>query len=401
MHTNKFNIEDRIDKTIEDVITIRHYLHENPELSECEIETSTFICNELKKLNIPYQSHIAGYGVVATITGLLPANTSSLYSGVGIRADIDALPMEEKSGLSYASKSPGLMHGCGHDMHTAILLGTASVLKSLEAEFSGTVKFFFQPSEETVGGAKEMIESGCLENPTIDAVIGLHVQPQYETGVLEFFPEEMNATSTEMSITITGESCHGAHPDQGIDSILIASHVVVALQSICSRNLDPTTPGIVTIGQFNGGTKNNIIPQSVTLGGIIRAMNQTTREQIKSQVQLIATNTATAFGGQATVDFIDSYPALINDIGLGEILLAVAKECVPNDKIVITKKPSLGADDFAYFSQAVPSVYFNLGTTTDPKKSPQALHSEHLVLDDEAIKTGILMEVKSVLRMLQ
>lgn len=396
------NLEKRIKDILSHVTQIRRHLHEYPELSECELETSAYISRELTILNIPHITHVAGYGIVATITGSKKRESpSTTYQTVAIRADMDALPIIEATNLAFASKNPGVMHGCGHDMHTAILLGTARILKDIEDTFSGTVKLFFQPAEETIGGARQMIEAGCLENPPVEAVIGLHIQPKLPTGHLEFYLGEMNAASTEMEIVIEGSSCHGAHPNHGIDPILVASHVVVALQSIGSRNLDPTTPSVVTIGQIHSGTKANIIPAYATLSGIIRTMDNDTREFVKNRVVDLVTNTAKAYGATAKITLNDSYPALINDISLTKKLMEVAKECVPADMITTARKPSLGAEDFSYFTQALPGVYFNLGTTSKHNTTPQTLHSEHLVVDEDAIYTGILMEVQSVLAMLK
>lgn len=396
------NLEHKIEEIMADVIDIRRHLHEYPELSECEIETSAYISSVLSTLSIPHITNIAGYGIIATIEGTKKTKTpNNIYQTVAIRADMDALPITEETHLSYASKKPGIMHGCGHDVHTAILLGAARVLKEIEDTFSGTVKLFFQPAEETIGGANQMIQAGCLENPQVEAVIGLHIQPKLPTGHLEFYVGEMNAASTEMEIKIQGSSCHGAHPNDGIDSILIASHVIVALQSIGSRNLDPTTPSVVTVGQIHGGTKNNIIPTHTTFSGIIRTMDNETREFVKNRVIELATNTAAAYGGKAEITLNDSYPALTNDIPLTKKLMDVATECISKDKITVAKKPSLGAEDFSYFTQALPGVYFNLGTTSKDETKPQALHSEHLLVDENAMYTGILMEVKSVLAMLK
>lgn len=396
------NINSIINDIFLDIVTIRRQLHQYPELSEHESDTAELICNELKKLNIPYISDVAGHGVVAMMHGTknsASANTS--YSTVAIRADIDAISLQEKCPVSFASKNTGIMHACGHDLHTAILLGSARVLKRLENTFSGTVKLFFQPSEETIGGALQMIDTGCMDNPKVDAVIGLHIHPQLPTGTVEFFRGDMNAASTELELIVNGTTCHGAHPDEGIDPILIGSHIMVALQSVCSRKLDPTTPGVVTIGKFNAGSAHNVIPNIATMNGIIRAMNLETRNQIKEQVEIIAKNTAMAYGGTCTVNFKDSYPALINNLELGTTLESVASRVLGNENIIIAPKPSLGTDDFSYFSQMVPSVYFNIGTKKPGDLTPYGLHSEFLNPDEDAIKTGILMEVSSVLEMLQ
>lgn len=396
------NINNFIDDIFLDILSIRRQLHQNPELSENEIHTEKLICNELKSLKIPYKSGIAGHGVVATIQGSKTNyNVESTYKTIAIRADIDAISLQEECAIPFASKNKGVMHACGHDLHTAILLGTARILKKLEKEFCGAVKLFFQPSEETIGGALQMIESGCMDNPTVDAVIGLHIHPQLPTGSVEFFRGDMNAASTEIELIVNGITCHGAHPDEGVDPILIASHIMVGLQSICSRKLDPTTPGLVTIGKFNAGSAHNVIPNTATMNGIIRAMSTDYRSFIKNQVEMIATNTAKSYGGTCTVNFKDSYPALINDLTLGRRLEEIAIKYIDEGNIHIAAKPSLGTDDFSYFSQAVPSVYFNIGTKHPCDSTPYGLHSEFMNPDEDAMRTGILMEVATILELLQ
>lgn len=396
------NINNMINEIFSDIVTIRRTLHQNPELSEEEINTAKLICTELKRIDVPYTGNIAGHGVIACIRGKKASNlTNSPYKTIAIRADIDALALQEECDLPFASKNKGVMHACGHDMHTAILLGTARILKSLEEHFCGTVKLFFQPAEETIGGALQMIEAGCMENPNVDAVIGLHIHPQLPSGTIEFYRGDMNAASTEVDIIVNGVSCHGAHPNEGVDPILVASHIMVGLQSILSRNLDPTTPGIVTIGTINAGSARNVISNQVKMQGIIRAMSLETRSFIKERVEQIANNTASAYGATCEVIFNDSYPALINDLDLGEKLEDIAKNILGDERILIAPKASLGTDDFAYFSQAVPSVYFNIGTAAPDDLDPIGLHNEYMNPDENSMKTGILMEVSTIMELLQ
>ncbi|MDD4377872.1 MAG: M20 family metallopeptidase [Eubacteriales bacterium] len=390
----KKDISHLIDNVFEEVVTIRRQIHSNPELSGNEVETAALISNILNKYNISHETGIAGNGIIATIgTGTKPC--------VGIRADIDALPIHEENIIEYASKKNGIMHACGHDLHTAILIGTGIILKNLEKDLEGTVKLIFEPSEETTGGAKPMIEAGCLLNPRTDTVIGLHVDPSLPSGQIQVCHGIMNAASTEFTINIKGVSCHGAHPEKGVDAIIAASNIVISIQTISSRLNSATTPVIVTIGQFNSGTKGNIIAGSATLIGIIRALSNETREKIKKQLKQIVESTAAAHGATAEIIFNDSYPSLINDQSVTSIVENAAKACLGEDKISYMKEPSLGADDFAYFANYAKASYFNLGTNTPGVKDFQSLHSSKFLPDENSMKAGILVEVEAVLKLLK
>ncbi len=390
----KKDISHLIDNVFEEVVTIRRQIHSNPELSGNEVETAALISNILNKYNISHETGIAGNGIIATIgTGTKPC--------VGIRADIDALPIHEENIIEYASKKNGIMHACGHDLHTAILIGTGIILKNLEKDLEGTVKLIFEPSEETTGGAKPMIEAGCLLNPRTDTVIGLHVDPSLPSGQIQVCHGIMNAASTEFTINIKGVSCHGAHPEKGVDAIIAASNIVISIQTISSRLNSATTPVIVTIGQFNSGTKGNIIAGSATLIGIIRALSNETREKIKKQLKQIVESTAAAHGATAEIIFNDSYPSLINDQSVTSIVENAAKACLGEDKISYMKEPSLGADDFAYFANSAKASYFNLGTNTPGVKDFQSLHSSKFLPDENSMKAGILVEVEAVLKLLK
>ena len=312
-------IRAAIDGIYDEIIALRRDIHMHPELSQQEERTMHVISDRLAALNIPHETNVAGYGVVATV-----GSPSAKYA-IGIRADIDALPIQEENDVPYASKVPGVMHACGHDVHTAILLGAAQILKSMEAELPGAVKLFFQPAEETVGGAHGMIEHGCLKNPRVTRVMSLHVDPNYETGKVLVCNGKMNASTTELSITVNGTSCHGAHPEKGVDSIVVAAQVISALQSISSRFSAPTTPLIVTLGTIHGGTKENIIAGSVEMRGTIRALDFATRDFVKAKVKEIAQGTAAAFGATATVEMSDGYPPLVNDRATSQRLSEVAQ----------------------------------------------------------------------------
>lgn len=394
------DLKYKIDEILQDIIRIRRDLHQNPELSEYEVRTAQKISEHLTSWGIQHQAGVAGNGIVAWVEGKMDPKVGQRFHTIGIRADIDALPIQEAVELPFRSVKSGVMHACGHDIHTAILLGTAKILKEIESAIPGTIKFFFQPAEETIGGAERMILAGCMENPTVDVVMGLHVAPEIPVGSLEFCKGKMNAASTEFKIWVEGIECHGAHPDAGIDPIVVASHIVCVLQSIVSRNISPTNPTVITVGQFHAGKKNNIIPKEAVLSGIIRALNMKTRAQLKKRVEEVASQCAQAFGATARIQFTDSYPVLINDDEIVTILERSAEKFLPKNKILRCSEPSMGADDFSYFSRKAKTVYFNIGTMAEGETVPQHVHSEYFMPDEKCIEVGMMMEIMGTLELL-
>ena len=392
-------VKQKIEEVFPAVVAFRRDLHEHPELSGREERTSRRIAEELEKLGVSYRV-TPEKAVVGTVPGNGSA-PSGKYTGLGIRADFDALPITEESGVAWASQNPGVMHACGHDMHTAMLLGTAMVLQSMPESFGGNVKLLFQPNEEAEGGAENMIKAGCMEDPAVNAVIAFHIEPGIPSGYIQLCPGKMNAATCDVHITVEGVACHGAHPDRGIDAILAASQIVTALQAVVARNLAPTQPGVVTIGQFHAGNASNVVAGTAELSGTLRALDMKTMAQIKTLVKQTAEGIAAGFGAKAIVTLTDGYPSLENNIELGKTLEQLAVELVGKDQIDYMEAPSLGADDFAFFTQYCDGVYMNVGTTPkDWSGKPQALHSEFLCPDEEAMKTGILMEAMAALRLL-
>ena len=394
----KYHIEDiksRIDEIFDEVVTFRRELHMYPELSEQESETATRIQSRLETLGIEFIPDVAGHGVVGTIYG------QNKEKAVGIRADIDALPITEQTDFPYKSQIPGVMHACGHDIHTAILYGTAKILSEIKDELPGSVKLFFQPSEETVGGAKQMIDEGCLTNPEVKSVIGLHVESTIPAGSVLFTPGPMNAASCEFYVTVTGKSCHGAHPDQGVDPLIPACNMVTALQSIITRKLDPAETGLITVGQFHSGTKNNVIPGETKFSGIIRTLNLENRSKIKEEIKKICDGIAVAHGATATVEFHDSYPSLENDDELYGWMKSASEEALGSENIFVQPKPSLGADDFSYFCHESRGLYYMIGTGLTDGRESFSIHSEFFNPDEACIRTGILTEVMGALKILE
>ena len=279
-------IRAAVEDTYEEVVALRRKIHMHPELSQQEEQTMALVSDYLTSLNISHQTHVGGYGIVAVI-----GNPDAEFA-VGIRADMDALPILEKNEVPYASKIPGVMHACGHDIHTATLMGTAKILKRMEEDLPGAVKLFFQPAEEKGGGAKPMLEAGCLEKPPVKRVFGLHVSPDMPAGHISLKYGRMNAASTNLKIIVHGMACHGARPNKGADAIMAAANVLTGLQSIVSRSLSPTNSAVITIGTINGGTKNNIVAGEVEMTGTIRTLDFETRELVKQRVREIAQNAA-------------------------------------------------------------------------------------------------------------
>lgn len=388
-------MKKRVDEIFEELLEIRRDFHMHPELSEMEYRTSQKICEYLDRWNIEYIKDIAKTGVVAIIRGRNPGIT------VAARADIDALPVEEDNDLDFKSINEGVMHACGHDVHTAIHLGVAKILKEMEDEISGNIKIFFQPAEETIGGADRMIREGVLKNPDVDYTLSLHVMPSLDAGYVELKYGKVNAATDEFSIEIEGVSGHAAYPESSVDPVVIAGHTIVALQSLVSRNISPVNSVVLTIGQINGGKKNNIIPKNVTMSGTLRTLDPESRLYAKKRIKEIAEHTAMAYEGRAIVEIGEGYPALINDDYVVDILKEVAEEVLGADKVSFKEFPSMGADDFAYFCQETKAAYYLLGCGDQARGLNSPIHSETFMVDEECIKTGVLLQVESLIGLLK
>lgn len=388
-------VKEMVDVIYPQLVSIRRDLHQHPELGLEEYRTSALILDYLKQWNINVTQLIGETAIVGLIEGKAGDKT------IGLRADMDALPIEEKTGAPYASLIPGKMHACGHDVHTTILLGAAYVLSKLKNEYRGNVKLFFQPAEETVGGAKMMIEAGCMHHPKVDHVLGLHVRPTLEVGEIGIHYGKCHAASDTITITIHGKQAHGAYPQDGIDAILIASHVIVALQSLVSRNLSPFESAVLSLGMIEGGTAGNIVCNKVTIRGTLRTLDQKTRLFMKQRIVEVAENTAKAFLGSANVDIEEGYAPLINAHAITDVVCHTAEKLVGEDNVIIMDHPSLGVEDFAYFAEAVPSCFYSLGTSNKAKGIQSTLHENTFDIDEEAIKVGVCLQVLSTLNLLK
>ena len=388
-------IRAAVEAVYEEVVALRRHLHMHPELSNEEKETMNFVSAYLTRLGIPHQCNVGGYGIVAHI------GDPDAEFAIAIRADMDALPIQEKNEVPYASVVPGVMHACGHDIHTAVLMGTAKVLKDMEGELPGAVKLFFQPAEEKGGGGRRMIEDGCMNNPPVRRVLGFHVDSVLPTGKILFFPGQSSASSNTIYIKVHGSASHGSRPDLGVDAILAAGHVLVALQNVVSRQTSPLKPVVVTIGTIQGGTKNNIVAGEVEMTGTLRVLDLKTRDEVKERIRVTAEAAAAVCGATAEVEVRDGYPPLVNDEPTVMLLKGLAEEAFGPQNVTIRTQPSLGGEDFSYFANAVPSAYFRLGTCGADTGHPQLLHNEWLCPDENSMKNGILLEVLGALAVLE
>ncbi len=365
------------------IIEIRRHLHAHPELSYQEFETSAYVQRQLTALGIPYRV-MAGTGVVGLLEGKDPGSRV-----VALRADMDALPIQEANDIPYKSTRPGVMHACGHDVHTSCLLGAARILKELRNEWRGTVKLIFQPGEEkNPGGASLLIKEGVLENPAPSAIFGLHVHPQLETGKVSFRAGMVMASADELYITIKGKGGHAAAPHLTADTVLIASQIVVALQQVISRNRDPHQPSVLSITSIQGGYTTNVIPAEVKMMGTFRAMNEDWRFKAHTLIRNTVEGIAQSLGAEVDLHIDVGYPTVYNNELLHEKARALAIDYMGSDKVEETEL-RMGAEDFGYYSQKIPGCFFRLGVMNQEKGIVSGVHTPTFNIDEAAIQTGM------------
>ncbi len=365
-----------------EIIAVRRHLHAHPELSYQEFNTVKYIADQLQNEGIDSVT-IATTGLLAEIKGKNPDKKV-----VALRADMDALPIHEANDVVYKSKNPGVMHACGHDVHTASLLGTAKILHKVKDQFEGTVRFLFQPGEEkNPGGASYMIKEGALENPKPAAIMGQHVFPLLSVGKIGFREGMYMASADEIYLKVIGKGGHGAAPELCVDPIVIASHIIIALQQIISRNANPRQPTVLTFGNIIGHGATNIIPNEVNIAGTFRAMNEEWRESALTKIKKMAESIAEAMGGKCEVDISRGYPYLENNPELTRRIRAAGEEYVGKQNVV-DLDISLGAEDFSYYSQVVPASFYRLGTRNEAKGICSYVHTPTFDIDEDALQIG-------------
>ncbi len=378
----KKKIQNLAAKIHNEVTGYRQHLHANPELSYKEFKTAAFIKEKLNLWGIEFVE-MANTGIVGLIKGAISSDKV-----IALRADMDALPIQELNDIAYKSKNAGVMHACGHDVHTSSLLGTAYILNELKNEISGTIKLVFQPAEEVLpGGASIMIKEGVLENPKPHAIIGQHVMPLIDTGKVGFRSGIYMASTDELYVTVNGKGGHGAQPHQNIDPVLITAHIIVALQQIVSRNADPRLPSVLSFGKVIANGATNIIPNEVKLEGTFRTLNEDWRKEAHKLMKKMAEGIAESMGGSCDFDIHHGYPFLINEEKLTANAREFAEEYLGAEN-VIDLDVWMAAEDFAYYSQVTAACFYRLGTGNLAKGTTYSVHTPNFNIDEDALRTS-------------
>ncbi|MCL2548529.1 MAG: amidohydrolase [Symbiobacteriaceae bacterium] len=380
MHTMLQRARELEDK----YIAYRRQFHRHPEAGWQEVETAATVMAHLDSLGIPYQ-RVGATAVVGLITGGIPNDKC-----IAIRADMDALPITERTDLEYSSQIPGMMHACGHDGHTAILMGVAALLKEKQAQIKGKIKLFFQPAEEGPGGAKPMIEGGCMENPRVDATIGLHLDvTDYHTGEVGFRDGASTASTDGFVITVRGNGGHGAHPHLSVDAIVCAGQLVSALQSIVSREVSPIESAVITVGTINGGYRGNVIADQVVLDGTIRTLSPQVREGIPQRMERVLQGICAAYRCQGELQIRQGVPSVINDSNLTNAFEQSAIALLGSSQVKRVPYPTMGGEDFSYYGQKAPACFIRLGGRNEDIGCTNPGHHPKYNFDEQAIAVGM------------
>lgn len=387
------NVKQTIEEIYPQIVEIRRYLHKNPELSYQEEKTALFVAEQLRSLGLEVKTHVGGvYGVTGTLRGAKPGPT------VALRADMDALPIQDGKKVEYRSQNDGVMHACGHDGHTAILLGVAKLLVQLKEQIEGQVLFIFQPAEEVPpGGAIAMVNAGVLEG--VDAIFGLHLWAPHSVGTIAVKSDELMAAADNFTITIQGKGGHGGMPHFSVDPIVVASHLVIQLQSIISRQVDPLQPAVISVCKIEAGDSFNVIPDQCRLMGTVRTFDKQVRDSIVERIQKIAHGVGEAFGATCILDYNYGYPAVINDKEQTELLQEVAKEIVGEEK-VLSFVPVTGGEDFSYYLERIPGAFCFVGSASACTYQGSH-HHPRFDIDEESLKVGMELLAKLAIQYLQ
>jgi amidohydrolase len=376
-------IQQQADTIHSSIISWRRHLHMHPELSFQEVKTQAYVMEQLTKIGITKMQKIADTGIVALIEGKNPANRI-----VALRGDMDALPILEANEVEYKSKNEGVMHACGHDVHTSCLLGAAKILYDLRDEWEGTIKLLFQPGEEKLpGGASIMIKEGALINPNPQHIYGQHVMPLLPVGTVGFRSGLYMASTDELHVKVIGKGGHGAMPHLNIDPVLIAAHIITSLQQVVSRKANPIIPSVLSFGKVIANGATNVIPNEVYMEGTFRTLDETWRAQAHKEMQRIATSIAEGMGGRCEFEIRKGYPFLKNDPLATEHAKSAAVEYLGEDK-VIDLDIWMAAEDFSYYSQEMPACFYRLGTRNEAKGITSSVHTPTFDIDEDALKIG-------------
>ncbi|MDB5052547.1 MAG: peptidase [Bacilli bacterium] len=386
------NVAEMLEQVFVEMVQWRRYLHQHPELSFQETNTAAFVADHLKQWGLEVQTHIGGFGVIGLLKGGKPGLT------VALRADMDALPIQDEKTSSYASLVPGVMHACGHDAHTSTLLGIAKICSQMRDELAGNIKFIFQPAEEvSPGGAVSMIAEGALKG--VDVIYGVHLWSPFPIGEVYSKEGAMMAAADEFIIEIQGKGGHGGLPHDTVDSILVGSHLVVNLQSIVSRNINPTEPAVVSIGSLHAGSSFNVIAERCQMSGTVRTFDPTIRDQIQLRIAKISKATCEAFGAQCELEYKVGYPPVINDSIEAERYFKVGAKLFGEAN---TKQSPLimAGEDFSYYLQKVPGCFMFVGAGNDEKGVWAPHHHPHFDIDEEAMRNAALLLIEMTLNYL-
>ena len=385
-------IESLVARIEPDLIALRRRIHEHPELAFEEHETAHAVSDYLSALAIPHRTGVGKTGVVAVIDGGAAGPT------VGVRADMDALPIGEASGVPFASRVPGRMHACGHDVHTTIALGVAHLLAGARAALPGRVKLIFQPAEETLAGAAAMIADGVLDDPAMDAIVGFHNSPRLETGLLAYTEGIGHASAAAFDIVLKGRTGHAAHPHVGIDAIVGAAQLVTQLQTIVSREIAPTVPAVVTIGQIAGGTARNVIADQVIIKGTARARDALVEKHVEEAIRRVVAGVAAGARLEYEIDWVRQTPVTKYDSRVVARMVEAAREVVGADKVINLSEPTMGSEDFAWFAERVPAAHLRIGSRIEGVDT--AIHRADYQCNERAIGIGVRAVTRVVLSLL-
>ena len=384
-------IKEKAAAVEEQIVKLRHQIHQNPELSFKEKKTAALAAAEMRKLGFEVKENIFGTGVTATFKNSSDSDAKTLL----LRADMDALPVEEKNELSFKSKNEGVMHACGHDGHTAILIGTAVVLKEMASDFNGNLKFLFQPGEETSGGAEGMIKEGVLKDPEVDAAAALHLWGSTPEGVVEYKSGSVMASPDRFDLKIIGRGGHAARPHNTIDPIPIGAEIISALQTIVSRRIDPLESAVISVCNFEAGSTHNVIPDQAVMMATVRSLKDNLRQELAANIEKVIKNICDIYGADYEFNYIFGYPPVINDPGMTKTLAEAAAKVLGKDRVREKEKAEMGGEDFSYFGREVPSVFYFLGIA--PESEIINHHQSDFKFNDSVLKDGVAVMAQTAL----